>query len=643
MARKRDEVLVPGKLWEVGTKEFFFFFDIIPTARSNAQQPGEDIETRHVVMSYQRMMQQPAGHRLTELLEAIKQEFDNMTNEASVYRMHKDEFDHKFNQQSAEMQQVRQMIYDLENTHRKMKDSYEEEIMKLKKELEARGGGAPQQQQQQQQPPRQQQQQPVVQQQQVQSSSGSSQPPSLHTSSNVFGGIMSGGQPGAPLAPPQQQQAAQQQQYQQQYNSNNGAAGGNPGTPGAANAYPAQQPQQTPASPKSAKRESGPGTPTATAATPTATATGAGAATTASATASAAALGNNLGDLDVDKVPSELKKQKDDWFVLYNERAPRLLDVDMVQSLDHHSVVCCVRFSADGKYVATGCNKSAQIFDVQTGQMICKLQDDSVDRDGDLYIRSVCFSPDGKYLATGAEDRQIRVWDIKTRSIRYLFSGHEQDIYSLDFSRNGRHIASGSGDRTVRMWDMESGQCTLTLSIEDGVTTVAISPDGRHVAAGSLDKTVRVWETSTGFLVERLEIPDGHKDSVYSVGFTPDGRQLVSGSLDKTIKLWDLQAPQQAQPGAAPAAKGGVCVRTFVGHKDFVLSVASTPDNQWILSGSKDRGVQFWDPRTAQVQLMLQGHKNSVISVAPSPNGGLFATGSGDCRARIWRYYPAVR
>jgi glucose repression regulatory protein TUP1 len=353
----------------------------------------------------------------------------------------------------------------------------------------------------------------------------------------------------------------------------------------------------------------------------------------------AAQLGNNLGDLDIEKLPAEMKKIKDDWFVLYNERAPRLLDVDMVQSLDHHSVVCCVRFSADGKYIATGCNRSAQIFDVQTGQLICKLQDDSVERDGDLYIRSVCFSPDGKYLATGAEDKQIRVWDIKSRSIRYLFSGHEQDIYSLDFSRSGRHIASGSGDRTVRMWDMESGQCTLTLSIEDGVTTVAISPDGRYVAAGSLDRTVRVWDTSNGFLVERLEAPDGHKDSVYSVAFTPNGQDLVSGSLDKTLKLWELQAPR----GAQSTHKGGVCVKTFVGHKDFVLSVASTPDSQWILSGSKDRGVQFWDPRSAQVQLMLQGHKNSVISVAPSPTGGLFATGSGDCRARIWRYFPVAR
>lgn len=86
-----------------------------------------------------------------------------------------------------------------------------------------------------------------------------------------------------------------------------------------------------------------------------------------------------------------------------------MLDVGLVQSLTHESVVCCVRFSHDGKYIATGCNRSAQIFDVHTGERAAILVDESVDKEGDLYIRSVCFSPDGRYLATGAEDKLIRV------------------------------------------------------------------------------------------------------------------------------------------------------------------------------------------------------------------------------------------
>jgi glucose repression regulatory protein TUP1 len=172
-----------------------------------------------------------------------------------------------------------------------------------------------------------------------------------------------------------------------------------------------------------------------------------------------------------------------------------------------------------------------------------------------------------------------------------------------------------------------------------------------------LDKSVRIWDTQTGVLVERTEGEQGHKDSVYSVAFSPDGRHLVSGSLDKTIKMWELNnGGFYNRAGSQP--KSGKCIKTFEGHKDFVLSVALTPDGQWVMSGSKDRGVQFWDPATGQAQLMLQGHKNSgkfnavsrkresmlttisVISVAPSPVGGLFATGSGDMKARIWRYDP---
>ena len=118
---------------------------------------------------------------------------------------------------------------------------------------------------------------------------------------------------------------------------------------------------------------------------------------------------NVLSDLDPERLPSHVKKVKDDWWVIFNQQVARVLDVDLVHTLQHESVVCCVRFSADGKFVATGCNRSAQIYDVATGEKTCILQDESIDLNGDLYIRSVCFSPDGKYLATGAEDKLIRV------------------------------------------------------------------------------------------------------------------------------------------------------------------------------------------------------------------------------------------
>ncbi|TFK68329.1 chromatin associated protein [Pluteus cervinus] len=350
------------------------------------------------------------------------------------------------------------------------------------------------------------------------------------------------------------------------------------------------------------------------------------------ASSSTGAGGADLAGSVPSDVPPEYRKEGADWFAEFNPSTKRVLDIQLVHSLDHASVVCCVQFSADGKYLATGGNRTAQIYDVKTGAKICILADESVG--GDLYIRSVRFSPDGKYLATAADDHQIRVWDIATKLIRVVFDGHEQEVYSLAFSHDGQLIVSGSADKTVRIWNVNTG-FSRVLTIDATVTSVAISPDGRYIAAGSLDKVVWVWEVATGVIVEKLR---GHKDSVYSVAFTPDGKGLISGSLDKTLKYWDVGSLIDGAKKDVEAGSEKAATMDFVGHKDYVLSGAVSQDGRWVVSGSKDRNVQFWDAATATVQCTLQGHKNSVISVDLNNAGGLLATGSGDSHARIWSY-----
>lgn len=142
-----------------------------------------------------------------------------------------------------------------------------------------------------------------------------------------------------------------------------------------------------------------------------------------------------------------------------------------------------------------------------------------------------------------------------------------------------------------------------------------------------------------------------------SVAFSPDGKSLVSGSLDRTLRVWDLTQTKRAVEGVPHGSKDsekglGTCQSTLNGHKvssrrlskfslrpqDYVLSVAISPDGQWVVSGSKDRSIQFWNIATGQAQFMLQGHKNSVISIDLARSGQYLASGSGDCMARIWKY-----
>ncbi|KAF1319715.1 Transcriptional repressor tup1-like protein, partial [Globisporangium splendens] len=289
---------------------------------------------------------------------------------------------------------------------------------------------------------------------------------------------------------------------------------------------------------------------------------------------------------------SNSKASRLNWSCVYSSKSTMAYQeserpvAEMHQSMDHQSVVCVVRFSNDGTMMASGCHKTAQVFDVKTGD-----RKFFVSRPGsnggnannaaaatneadDAYVRAVCFSPDCTKLVAGMPHNTIRIWDIASNEEGPAMTGHESEIYSLDYVND--FIVSGSGDRKVRLWDARSGQCKKIFGSEtggpsDGVTSVALSPDGRLLAAGSLDKVVRIWDTETAQLLDRLE---GHSDSVYSIAFSPDGKNLISGSLDRNIMLWDVCA--QGRTTTRPRM-------LFQGHKDFVLSVAYTPDGRYVV------------------------------------------------------------
>ncbi|KAI1502966.1 WD40-repeat-containing domain protein [Biscogniauxia marginata] len=269
---------------------------------------------------------------------------------------------------------------------------------------------------------------------------------------------------------------------------------------------------------------------------------------------------NALGDPDENRLPSHARKNRDDWSVIFNQAVPRVLDVDLVHTVVHETTVWCVCFSHDGKYVATGSNRLAQIYDVKTGEEVCAFalqeeNDVSVDNYKRLYImyiRSVCFSPDSKYLAIGGDDKLV--WEIQSRTIRNTFA-HEGMVTSLDFTCDGRTIASGSYDYTVRLWDVESSKVRLALTAGSIVQAVAISPNSKYVAAGSYHG-VRVWDSHHGYLLANFEDPDNLTNRVGAIAFSPNSKYLVGGNNGNTIKMWELPSSED---------EGGRCVKSFEG------------------------------------------------------------------------------
>jgi WD40 repeat protein len=116
--------------------------------------------------------------------------------------------------------------------------------------------------------------------------------------------------------------------------------------------------------------------------------------------------------------------------------------------------------------------------------------------------------------------------------------------------------------------------------------------------------------------------------AITTVAISPDNRWLVSGSDDKTARLWDLSAKD---PAANP-----VVLR---GHEGPVIAVAISSDTHWTVTGSNDKTARLWDLRArdpAANPVVLRGHEEVVRAVAISPDNRWVVTGSSDKTARLW-------
>jgi len=113
-----------------------------------------------------------------------------------------------------------------------------------------------------------------------------------------------------------------------------------------------------------------------------------------------------------------------------------------------------------------------------------------------------------------------------------------------------------------------------------------------------------------------------HYTSVLSVRFSPDDEYVVSGSKEGSIKLWDIHKQRS--------------IKTFTGHTNSVNSVCFSPDGKYILSGSLDATIKLWDIQTGKCVRTFEAHKSSVNSVCFSSDGKFAISGSSDGTIIFW-------
>jgi WD40 repeat protein len=249
---------------------------------------------------------------------------------------------------------------------------------------------------------------------------------------------------------------------------------------------------------------------------------------------------------------------------------------------------------------------------------------------------SVAFSSDGRELFSAGYDGVVLSWSRPGGQLLRTFEGAQGTIWTIDVSPDGKLIAAAGEDQVIRIWNLDSKAPPRELRGHSrNIWRVRFSPDGKQLASGSYDNDLRLWDLGRG----GSRALKGHSQAIVGLDYSPDGERIATGADDSTIRIW--------------SAPDGATLRT-VNNGKHVDAVHFSPDGKWLMSGGHAHGtagaiwrqltggggdgdaVRIW--RAADmVPVAILPHPDDVISLAISPDGQWLITSGEDGRFRLWR------
>ncbi|MCX7420398.1 MAG: hypothetical protein NT013_12805 [Planctomycetia bacterium] len=230
-------------------------------------------------------------------------------------------------------------------------------------------------------------------------------------------------------------------------------------------------------------------------------------------------------------------------------------------------------------------------------------------------IVDFALSADGQLLATAGPGGDCRIWSIATGETVAHFSGHDGQVHAVAFAAKGNQVLS-SGE-TLKLWNSTTGKETAELKTNRRpVRAMLFWPNNRQVAtvgAGAIE----VWDISTR---KQVRLIPGCHPFCGSLAITEDGLTLAATS------------GEEAEVATLFQTTTGKILKSFVGHKSRISSLALSKDGLSLWTASNEHVGRRWDTKTSKTETLF-AHADVL---ALSSDEKLLATGGLNGLVSIW-------
>ena len=284
---------------------------------------------------------------------------------------------------------------------------------------------------------------------------------------------------------------------------------------------------------------------------------------------------------------------------------------------DHFNTVNCVRFSKNGRFLASGST------------------------DSNVFLYEKRPGP-GRAQFGSTDEPNVENW-VNCQALR----GHVSDVIDIAWAPDDSMLASCSLDNLIIVWDPATGQRVTTLKGHTSfVKGVAWDPIGKFLATQADDKSCIVWRVDDWSVVSKITEPyQSSMGATFSLRlcWSPDGKAVTTCNSYK-----------KPSHTASVLERGDWGSKfDFVGHKGPVVTVRfspalfkseekekqDAPPHTVIACGSQDCKMTVWATnRPKPVCIVKTCFTQSVVDLCWSPDGYSLIACSTDGTVAIFTF-----